>query len=61
MSWYTRSFPRQARSLELAERRERAQATEDVLDVENTMALENQGTGNVADLIEDEMKRRQRK
>jgi predicted DNA-binding mobile mystery protein A len=53
--------PKTGTITELAESRERAQATEDVLRVENTMALENQATGNGADLIEDEMKRRQRK
>jgi predicted DNA-binding mobile mystery protein A len=46
---------------DLAERRAREQATEDVLDVENTMALENQASGNVEKLIEDETKRRLKK
>lgn len=43
---------------ELAERRARAQASEDVLDVEHTMALENQAVGNVEDLIDKETRRR---
>jgi predicted DNA-binding mobile mystery protein A len=43
---------------ELAERRARKQAAEDVLDVEHTMALENQAVGNVDELIEKETKRR---
>lgn len=50
--------PKSGTITELAERRARAQATEDVLDVEHTMALENQATGNVKELIEEETKRR---
>ena len=43
---------------ELAERRARGQAAEDVLDVEHSMALENQAVGKVDELIEKETKRR---
>ena len=43
---------------ELAERGARAQAGEDVRDVEHTMALENQATGNIEEAIEKETKRR---
>jgi predicted DNA-binding mobile mystery protein A len=43
---------------ELAERRARARASEDVLDVEHTMALENQAVGNVEELIDKETSRR---
>jgi predicted DNA-binding mobile mystery protein A len=53
--------PKSGTLTELAEARARGQATEDVLDVENTMALENQAPGNVEKLIEDETKRRLRK
>jgi predicted DNA-binding mobile mystery protein A len=53
--------PKSGTITELAERRARAQATEDVLDVEHTMALENQATGNVKELIEEETKRRLKK
>jgi predicted DNA-binding mobile mystery protein A len=53
--------PKSGTITELAERRARAQATEDVLDVEHTMALENQATGNVKQLIEEETKRRLKK
>jgi len=53
--------PKSGTITELAERRARAQATEDVLDVEHSMALENQGTGNVKELIEEETKRRLKK
>lgn len=53
--------PKTGTITELAERRARAQATEDVLDVEHSMALENQGTGNVNELIEEETKRRLKK
>jgi len=41
---------------DLAERR--AQAEEDVRDVEHSMALEKQATGNIEDAIEKETKRR---
>jgi predicted DNA-binding mobile mystery protein A len=54
-------IPKSGTITELAERRARAQATEDVLDVEHTMALENQATGNVNELIEEETKRRLKK
>jgi predicted DNA-binding mobile mystery protein A len=53
--------PKSGTLTELAEARARNQATEDVLDVENTMALENQAPGNVEELIEDETKRRLKK
>jgi predicted DNA-binding mobile mystery protein A len=53
--------PKSGTLTELAEARARDQATEDVLDVENTMALENQAPGNVEELIEDETKRRLKK
>jgi hypothetical protein len=53
--------PKSGTITELAERRARAEATEDVLDVEHTMALENQATGNVEELIEEETKRRLKK
>jgi predicted DNA-binding mobile mystery protein A len=53
--------PKSGRITELAERRTRDQAMEDVLDVENTMALENQAPGNVKKLIEEETKRRLKK
>jgi len=51
-------IPKTGSFTELAERRARAQATEDVLDVEHNMALENQAAGNVKQLIEEETKRR---
>jgi|SRR6516162_9150498 len=50
--------PKTGTVAELAERRARAQATEDVLDAEHNMALENQAPGNVKKLIEEETKRR---
>lgn len=53
--------PKSGTITELAERRARAQAAEDVLDVEQTMALENQATGNVEELIDEETKRRLKK
>jgi predicted DNA-binding mobile mystery protein A len=53
--------PKSGTIAELAERRARSQATQDVLDVEQTMALENQAPGNVDQLIEQETKRRLRK
>jgi predicted DNA-binding mobile mystery protein A len=53
--------PKSGTITELAERRARAQATEDVLDVEHTMALENQASGNVNELIEEETRRRLKK
>ena len=43
---------------DLAERRARAQAEEDVRDVEHSMALEKQATGNIEEAIEKETKRR---
>jgi predicted DNA-binding mobile mystery protein A len=53
--------PRTGSIMELAERRTRQDAARDVLDVEHTMALENQATGNVSKLIDDEAQRRLRK
>ena len=53
--------PKSGTLTELAEARARDQAREDVLDVENTMALENQAPGNVEKLIDDETKRRLKK
>jgi predicted DNA-binding mobile mystery protein A len=53
--------PKSGTIRDLAERRARAQATEDVLDVEHTMGLENQAAGNVKELIEEETKRRLKK
>jgi|SRR5580704_2527050 predicted DNA-binding mobile mystery protein A len=50
--------PKSGTITELAQKRARAQATADVLDVEHTMALENQAAGNVNELIEKETKRR---
>jgi predicted DNA-binding mobile mystery protein A len=50
--------PKTGTFTDLAERRARSQATEDVLDVEHNMALENQAPGNVKDLIEEETRRR---
>jgi len=53
--------PKSGTIAELAERRARAKAEEDVRDVEHTMALENQATGNLEVLIDKETKRRIRK
>jgi predicted DNA-binding mobile mystery protein A len=53
--------PRTGSIVELAERRTRQDAARDVLDVEHTMALEDQATGNVSKLIDDEAQRRLRK
>ena len=53
--------PKSGTIAELAERRARAEATRDVLDVEHTMALENQASGNVDQLIDKETKRRLKK
>jgi len=50
--------PKSGTLVELAERRARAQASEDVLDAEHTMALENQAVGNVEELIDKETSRR---
>jgi hypothetical protein len=44
-----------------AERRLRQSATQDVLDVEHTMGLEDQAPGNVGKLIDDETHRRLKK
>jgi predicted DNA-binding mobile mystery protein A len=51
-------IPKSGTITELAGRRARNQATEDVLDVEHSMALENQATGNVEELIDKETQRR---
>jgi predicted DNA-binding mobile mystery protein A len=53
--------PKTGTITDLAERRARSQATEDVLDVEHNMALENQAAGNVKELIEEETRRRLKK
>jgi predicted DNA-binding mobile mystery protein A len=53
--------PRTGSILELAERRTRQDAARDVLDVEQTMALEDQATGNVSKLIDEETHRRLKK
>lgn len=50
--------PQSGSILDLAERDARKQATEDVLDVEQTMTLENQAPGNIASLIDEETRRR---
>lgn len=50
--------PKSGTITELAERRVRNQAAEDVLDVEHSMALEDQATGNVEELINKETQRR---
>jgi predicted DNA-binding mobile mystery protein A len=50
--------PKSGTVSELAERRARAEVTEDVREVEHTMALENQAPGNVEELIDEETKRR---
>jgi predicted DNA-binding mobile mystery protein A len=47
--------------LELAQQRARRDATRDVLDVEHTMALEDQASGNVSKLIDQETHRRFKK
>lgn len=54
-------IPKSGTLAELAERRARAQAAEDVLDVEHTMALENQAVGNVEELIDRETNRRMKR
>jgi predicted DNA-binding mobile mystery protein A len=43
---------------ELSERRVHAQAAKDVRNVEHTMGLEGQATGNIDELIDDETRRR---
>jgi hypothetical protein len=58
-NWCMRSFPSPAPSPTWPNGA-RAEATRDVLDVEQTMALENQAPGNVDELIEQETKRRLR-
>jgi predicted DNA-binding mobile mystery protein A len=50
--------PKSGTIREVVERRARAQAEEDVRDVEHTMALENQAVGNVEELIDKETRRR---
>ncbi len=49
--------PRTGSFAELAERGARAEAMESVLQVEHSMALENQAAGGVAELVEDEARR----
>jgi predicted DNA-binding mobile mystery protein A len=53
--------PRTDSILELAQQRVRQDATRDVLDVEHTMALEDQAPGNVSQLIDEETHRRFKK
>lgn len=50
--------PRSGTIHDVIKLRVRDQVTEDVLAVENTMALEGQASGGVQELIEDETKRR---
>ena len=49
--------PKSGSIVELAERRARAEAAKRVLSVEHTMALENQASGGVKELIDKETKR----
>jgi predicted DNA-binding mobile mystery protein A len=49
--------PKTGTITELAEQRARDEASRRVLSVEHSMALENQASGNVKQLIEDETKR----
>jgi len=49
--------PKQGNIRELMERRAREEATNDVLAVEHTMALENQAVGRVKEKIDQEAKR----
>lgn len=51
-------IPKSGTITELAGRRARNQAEEDVRDVEHSMALEDQATGNVEELIDKETQRR---
>ena len=53
--------PKSGTFQDLAEKRARSAATRRVLSVEHTMALENQASGNVKELIDREMKRRPKK
>jgi predicted DNA-binding mobile mystery protein A len=53
--------PKSGTIQQLAEKRARREATRRVLSVEHTMALENQASGNVKELIDREMKRRPKK
>lgn len=53
--------PRSGTIQKLAEKRARSAATRRVLSVEHSMALENQASGNVKELIDREMKRRPKK
>lgn len=50
--------PKSGTISDVVERRARAEAEEDVRDVEHTMALENQAVGNVEKLIDRETNRR---
>jgi len=51
-------IPKSGTITELAGQRARNQAAEDVRDVEHSMALEDQATGNVEELIDKETQRR---
>ncbi len=53
--------PKSGTIQKLAEKRARSEATRRVLSVEHSMALENQASGNVKELIDREMKRRPKK
>ena len=53
--------PKSGTIQKLAEKRARAEATRRVLSVEHSMALENQASGNLKELIDREMKRRTKK
>jgi predicted DNA-binding mobile mystery protein A len=53
--------PRSGTIQKLAEKKARSEATRRVLSVEHTMALENQASGNLKELIDREMKRRPKK
>jgi len=53
--------PKSGTIQELAERRARAEATKHVNAVEHSMMLEDQASGNTAQLIDEETKRSQKK
>jgi predicted DNA-binding mobile mystery protein A len=53
--------PKSGTIQKLAEKRARNEATRRVQSVEHSMALENQASGNVKELIDREMKRRTKK
>jgi hypothetical protein len=50
-------MPKSGSIQELAEQRKRSEATKRVLSVERTMALEDQASGGLKELIEEETKR----